>query len=147
MPVDTSQEVLSTEGGAACPACLTVVSTAVELADYRLFACPRCRSWSSDALIRGAATSFEPENYFRNASSDRDKWELLWRRLHRAPADLEAVLDVGCGTGAYLGYLHALNPELRLEGIELDPGRADEARATTPSARPIEKLSSFHRAC
>lgn len=126
---------MSTEGGDSCPACLATARVRVEFDSYRLFGCSRCGCWSSDALVRGAATSFEPENYFRNAECDRDKWAELWRRLERAPGDMGAALDVGCGTGAYLRYLRGLSPSMRLEGIEVEVARAEEARVRNPSAR------------
>ncbi|WP_110814174.1 tRNA1(Val) (adenine(37)-N6)-methyltransferase [Pseudoroseicyclus aestuarii] len=40
----------------------------------------------------------------------------------------EAVLELGCGTGAALLCLGARVPDLRLTGVELQPGYADLAR-------------------
>ncbi len=136
--MSNAQSLLSTEGGRSCPVCGETTSSRVDLIDYQLFECTRCGCWSSDASARGAGTSFVPENYFSRADSDRDKWEELWRRLvlqvegvaSGPQADREiSALDVGCGTGAYLSHLRArLGKDARLEGIELDPERAEESR-------------------
>lgn len=126
---------LVTLGGELCPVCAARAPRAIDVGDFALHGCPECGAWSSDALARGAATSFEPARYFENAQLDRDKWEALWARLARRGAPLQSVLDVGCGTGAFLAFLAARDPALRREGIELDTARADAARARDPGAR------------
>ncbi len=126
----------TTEGGDRCPVCDAVAAPAASFEDYRLFACPACRCWSSDALARGAVASFETLNYFENADLDRPKWEALLARLEAEfearGTPLDSALDVGCGTGAYLAFLERTRPGMRLEGIEIDPGRAAQARARSP---------------
>ena len=124
---------LSTRGGTDCPVCAESVVEAADLGDYRLFRCSDCGCWSSDALVRGAATSFAPSDYFEHADADRDKWEALLARLGGRPA-AGGVLDVGCGTGAFLAFMGRVRPDLRREGVELDPERAAEARARDPEA-------------
>ncbi|MFN8641684.1 MAG: class I SAM-dependent methyltransferase [Candidatus Binatia bacterium] len=123
---------LTTEGGRLCPVCREPARRAIDVDDYALFACPACGCWSSDALVRGAATSFVPAQYFGNAALDRPKWDDLRRRI--GPRPLAGALDVGCGTGHFLAYLHAQYPAARLVGIELDPERAARARALVPAA-------------
>jgi 2-polyprenyl-3-methyl-5-hydroxy-6-metoxy-1,4-benzoquinol methylase len=86
-------------------------------------------------MVRGAVNSFVPESYFENAGVDRDKWEALRDRLEDRGARIRSVLDVGCGTGAYLAYLRDEIPGTHREGIELDPVRAAEARTRDPEAR------------
>lgn len=123
---------LTTEGGTLCPICRAPARRAIDVDDYALFACPGCGCWSSDALPRGAATSFVPEQYFGNAELDRPKWEDLRRRLGAMVPT--CALDVGCGTGHFLAYLHGAFPAARLVGIEMDRERAARARALVPAA-------------
>jgi 2-polyprenyl-3-methyl-5-hydroxy-6-metoxy-1,4-benzoquinol methylase len=124
---------LATEGGTACPVCAAPAAPEIEIPEYRLFRCPRCGSWSSDARLRGAKTSFEPRGYFDNDDADRPRWDALLTRLGR-PAPPGSVLDVGCGTGAFLAWLAQRFPASRRTGIELDPERAARARERDPAA-------------
>jgi 2-polyprenyl-3-methyl-5-hydroxy-6-metoxy-1,4-benzoquinol methylase len=127
--------VLTTAGGTACPVCRAPAAPRIDLGDYRLFACERCGSWSSDALARGARTSFEPASYFANAAADRARWEDVVRRVRLDAAREPRVLDVGCGRGDFLRWLGERAAATRRHGIELDPERAREARRADPGAR------------
>lgn len=64
---------------------------------------------------------------------------------HEAPLDLAmidhfvsqlatdaSVLDAGCGAGRMLAHLSALNPSLRLKGVDLSPAMVAEARTAHP---------------
>jgi 2-polyprenyl-3-methyl-5-hydroxy-6-metoxy-1,4-benzoquinol methylase len=133
--VTAAPEQLATEGGQRCPVCAGHTRPRLDLGDFRLLHCGECGSWASDALVRGAETSFEPESYFDNARLDRDKWEALFDRLGPAAGSIRSVLDVGCGTGAYLHWLRERLPDVRCEGIELDPERAATAARANPQAR------------
>jgi len=118
---------LTTEGGTACPVCAAPAAPEIEIPEYRLFRCARCGCWSSDARARGAHVSFEPRDYFGNDDADRPKWEALLARLGGG-ARMGSVLDVGCGTGAFLAHLAERFPGCQRAGIELDVGRAARAR-------------------
>lgn len=133
MAIATEGGRLTTEGGSTCPVCGAQAVARIDLSDFRLLRCPRCGCWSSDALARGATTSFEPESYFENAELDRDKWDALFDRIGTR-REIRSVLDVGCGTGAYLRYLRQTLPPMRRVGIELDPERAATALAGDPQA-------------
>jgi 2-polyprenyl-6-hydroxyphenyl methylase/3-demethylubiquinone-9 3-methyltransferase len=130
-----TDDLLSTEGGRACPVCGERATAAIELPDYRLFRCRGCGCWSSDALVRGASTSFEPGRYFGNVDADLAKWRTLLRRLEQRGGRPRSVLDVGCGTGGFLAFLAERLPDASREGIELDAGRAARARELVPTAR------------
>lgn len=109
--------------------CGARVEVEAELPDFRLFRCTACGCRSSDALERGATTSFEPADYFGNADCDRAKWERLARIVEARGAAPASVLDVGCGNGAYLRWVAERWPEATRTGVELDTERAEEARA------------------
>lgn len=125
---------LVTRGGDACPVCRAHTARAIDVGHFALYRCPDCGAWSSDALARGAATSFEPERYFENAALERASWEKLFAELARAGLRPRSALDVGCGTGEFLAFLAAQGVERR-SGIELDPLRAERARLRDPAAR------------
>jgi 2-polyprenyl-3-methyl-5-hydroxy-6-metoxy-1,4-benzoquinol methylase len=85
--------------------------------------------------MTGASTTFVPANYFGNEGADEKKWNDLIQRLQCSGQELQSVLDVGCGRGAFLRFLRAQYPGILLTGIELDPERADQARCAVPDAR------------
>lgn len=138
MKREASHSELATAGGSVCPVCASRVGPSIDTGEYQLFSCKRCGSWCSDALVRGAATSFTPDKYFENDAADRDKWRELERRLDKAQRRIESVLDIGCGTGAFLSYLCDRRPGLRQVGIELDPERAQRAQDANPAAKIVQ---------
>lgn len=115
----------------SCPACGHAVATTMDLGNFSLYGCAECGCWWSDALRRQATTSFTPEKYFSQPDADRPRWQALLQRL---PAPPRAVLDVGCGNGAFLRFVQDAAPGARLAGIELDAGRAQAARERNPLA-------------
>jgi SAM-dependent methyltransferase len=125
---------LTTTGGAHCPVCGGSAAPSADAGGFRLYACPGCHCWSSDALARGATASFTPNAYFENAASDKARWTALLDRVSQHDLAVRSVLDVGCGTGAFLAYLRAQMPSAAVAGIELDAGRAGHARAAAPGA-------------
>ena len=127
-------ESLTTVGGELCPVCGAVAAPAAVFPDYQLHRCRACGCWSSDAHERGATTSFEPETYFENADLDRPKWAALLRSLEARDRRVRSLLDVGCGTGAFLGWVSQAHPDIDCEGIEIDTDRASEARDRNPRA-------------
>jgi 2-polyprenyl-3-methyl-5-hydroxy-6-metoxy-1,4-benzoquinol methylase len=118
----------TTFGGTACPVCTASAPPAIEIPGYRLYRCSDCGCWSSDARVRGAQTSFEPRQYFANDGADRSRWDELFARLGGRDPVLDSILDVGCGTGAFLGEVARRLPGSRRTGIEIDPTRAALAR-------------------
>lgn len=50
------------------------------------------------------------------------------------PAQPDAVLDVGCGTGRLLGSIHERWPDAKLMGIDPTPGMVERARQLNSSA-------------
>ncbi|WP_447979316.1 class I SAM-dependent methyltransferase [Candidatus Nitrospira bockiana] len=102
---------------------------------FTLFRCKECGCLSSDALVRHAATTFVPQRYFGREDRDKAKWKRLLPRITKDWRRPRSVLDVGCGGGAFLGFLEHQGSEMMLAGIEVDKGRAEQARARVPTAR------------
>lgn len=128
---------LTTRGGDLCPVCRAPARAAIDVESHRLFACPECGCWSSDALVRGASTSFDPGAYHAHADADAPRWRDLIERRKRAGRAPASVLDVGCGRGAFLRFAAGACPGARLAGIELDAERAIDARSACPGARIV----------
>ena len=69
---------------------------------------------------------------------------LFYRRVHQRilrrwhPARGERVLDVGCGTGLFVGQLAREFNDLELHGLDLSAHMLAEARRTTPGANFVE---------
>ncbi|MBM4196663.1 MAG: class I SAM-dependent methyltransferase [Gammaproteobacteria bacterium] len=122
----------TTLGGASCPVCGAITRRAADLGDFRLHACAACGSWSSDALVRGATTSFQPQAYFDHAEDERPRWETLRQAIQ--PLAPRSVLDVGCGGGEYLAWTTGAFAPAQATGIELDTGRARRAAERNPRA-------------
>jgi len=133
--MESKSENLTTLGGEKCPVCGAIAEFTVDLSDYRLFRCSQCECWSSDALLRGAQTSFEASDYFGNAELDRGKWVALLQRMDEEGRALQSVLDVGCGTGAFLSFIGRERPDCRREGIEIDSERAQQSRDRNPGVQ------------
>jgi SAM-dependent methyltransferase len=127
-------EVLTTLGGSACPACGGAARPRIDLGDFRLYACATCECWSSDALVRGARTSFQPNAYFANADADAARWDALLRRIRIGGSATTRVLDVGCGRGDFLAFVARRIPASERSGIEIDAERARDARNADPQA-------------
>jgi 2-polyprenyl-3-methyl-5-hydroxy-6-metoxy-1,4-benzoquinol methylase len=124
----------TTLGGGACPVCAATADRAADAGGFSLYACADCGTWSSDALARGAKTSFAPAGYFGNAAADEPRWGALLDRVAARGGTVRTLLDVGCGTGAFLAFAGRRVHGARLTGIELDAERAAQARAANPGA-------------
>ncbi len=123
-----------TLGGSNCPLCATPARQKLNLSEYQLFRCNHCGCWSSNAAAHRSRTTFEPVNYFQNDAADNQRWREFFRQYLADDDERVALLDLGCGTGAFLKYVAEHHPQVRLYGIELDPTRASMARAQVPSA-------------
>jgi len=61
----------------------------------------------------------------------------------RESAEINAVLDVGCGTGQLLRRMAGRYPDAELVGVDPSPGMTRQAQAATGSDRHIEFLSAY----
>ncbi len=50
------------------------------------------------------------------------------------PSDATSLLDIGCNVGDLLTYCGAVNPALRLSGVEINPAALAKARENLPDA-------------
>lgn len=127
-------QVLATCGGDGCPVCRAPVRPRIHLGAYTLFACETCSCWCSDAGARNVPTGFDPADYFDNDGADRARWRSLLSNVAEQGEMPRKILDVGCGTGAFLEEAAHQVPSAELTGIELDPERAAFARRRNPEA-------------
>lgn len=69
----------------------------------------------------------------------RHRWAVPWKlepllRAVRSLGDVADILDVGCGTGDYLGALHRAQPQHRYHGFDISPEMLFIARSRCPWA-------------
>lgn len=127
-----SHSSLATLGGDHCPVCDAHVSLCIATGDYHLFRCSVCHSWCSDAFFRDAESSFTyEENYFGHAEEDQKRWHALLGNLEAKGFPMQSILDVGCGSGAFLAYARS-NHNIRCAGIEINPAFAHMAEQANP---------------
>jgi SAM-dependent methyltransferase len=69
----------------------------------------------------------------QNPHGEADFLERLWRRVHPDRPGPLSILDAGCGTGRLAIELARRGHDV--EGVDLDPGMLDAARAKGPSIR------------
>src|SRR5690606_9774345 len=105
---------------------------------------------SSRGAQRGLMRSETAEAVRRDYTGLAAQYEHRWRAFNavvrewvreRWPRALPAgarVLDLGCGTGAFLAALAAREPALSLVGLDLTPALLAEARRRAPTAWLIE---------
>ncbi len=84
----------------------------------------------------GGSVSADYERRWQTFNATVRDWVLA--RWPRALDPGARVLDIGCGTGAFLGAIAARYPVLELTGLELTPALLVEARRRAPSAHLIE---------
>ncbi|MGH3473923.1 MAG: SAM-dependent methyltransferase [Aeromicrobium sp.] len=82
----------------------------------------RWREAWNDALYgpTGFFLHSRPTNHFRTSVTSSDVFAEAVARLARETG-LDAVVDVGAGGGELLARLHAMDPALRLTGVDLAP--------------------------
>ncbi|MBU0724738.1 MAG: WecB/TagA/CpsF family glycosyltransferase [Alphaproteobacteria bacterium] len=134
-----------------------------------LFRCGQCAgAYLAPGLTKAASHRFYAQDYRRlfpieaaRAYDDAYLEQIAARQtgLHRAgmvQAGIPlqgAVLEIGCGTGAFLGQLHRLRPDLQLYGSEIDRRIAGCALDGAPltwlppddySGRSYDLIALFH---
>src|SRR5690242_11931798 len=69
---------------------------------------------------------------WKTAESQRVRFEALTRV---APLKNSKILDVGCGLGAFWGYLKEQEIPVKYTGVDLFPGVISEAKKIYPEAK------------
>ena len=77
--------------------------------------------------------------YARDSTAQRSAAELLLALAEVAPSD--DVLDVGCGTGAFLARLRAATGG-RVVGVDPSPRMIDEARKAAPARVELARMAA-----
>lgn len=97
---------------------------------------PRAGHSDADAIRRDYAhLAAEYERRWADFNATARDWVLAhWPDL---PANAR-VLDIGCGTGAWLETLARQSPGYRLAGLDLSPAQLTEARRRLPAVTLIE---------
>jgi trans-aconitate methyltransferase len=107
----------------ACPVCDSHTELAWRHPEADLYRCPTCDHCFSRPSSIDEPEEYGPEYYtevHRNWFNNPDL--KLFRKLHAeivAFNPTASILDVGCGNGNFLKYLHERSPSLRLTGVEI----------------------------
>ena len=80
--------------------------------------------------------------FFSARLSDYEEHMTIWREAYIAferllPADVQTVLDLGCGTGLELDVLLARRPHLQVTGVDLCPDMLDRLRRKHPQVHAL----------
>ena len=106
-----------------CPICKTISVIYPLKVDVNLYRCPNCNHCFTDISVLNEMESYD-ENYFivRHPNWFKNPNIKLFHYISNALQNLPSgakVLDVGCGKGDLLRYLHHNNIGLDLTGIDL----------------------------
>jgi SAM-dependent methyltransferase len=106
-----------------CPVCAAASGLAFRHRDADLYRCPDCDHCFSDIASMRAEEPYDARYYdetHRNWFEHPHVWlfEQIRRRL-RNLGSAPSVLDIGCGRGDFLRWLHAKEPAWDLTGIDL----------------------------
>jgi SAM-dependent methyltransferase len=106
-----------------CSVCGGPAALEITYGDIDLYRCPSCDHCLTDHERLQADERYGPEYYeltHRNwfLHPNIKLFQLIWKSIESLKPDA-AVLDVGCGKGDLLKYLHQKSPDLRLTGIDL----------------------------
>lgn len=104
-----------------CPICGEAASFAYAHPEADIHRCPRCTHVFSDpASIRGSE-QYSAEYYeeaHRNWFAHPNIRLFSWIESH-LPKTIQSLVDIGCGRGQFLEFLHRRRPSLRLVGVDL----------------------------
>ncbi len=130
-----------------CPLCAHAPPrTVYRFADFQVLKCPACdNAWRSNMYDEGKIAQIYCEDDYQDnpyfacdpnseEASRSDRFANYRRSLDRVAQHLEPgrLLDIGCGTGAFLCVAQEYG--WVLEGVEISPELARQARANVPAA-------------
>ncbi|HBB41458.1 MAG: hypothetical protein COW73_11295 [Nitrospirae bacterium CG18_big_fil_WC_8_21_14_2_50_70_55] len=112
-----------------CPVCATASPLEHRAAPAAIYRCPACDHAFSDPASIRAPESYDPAYYAKVhkhwfANPNIPLFQHVARYLE-ALGEQPSVLDVGCGKGDFLRYLHATHPNATLTGIDFSPPAAE----------------------
>jgi SAM-dependent methyltransferase len=138
---------------ASCPACQSPgAKYAFEKATYQIYECVSCRS----LFVDPCPTFSELEAFYKDTSIGKlssvcwaddanssgshlqEVWEEALAEI-KAASGYGALLDVGCGTGRFLGFARSRG-WTDLSGLELVPHIAEQARSRTGAKVTVAAL-------
>lgn len=106
-----------------CPICGGSAKFAYDHPDSEIWRCRNCTHaftrLDTMSVVEGYSTDYyddEHKKWFENPNTALFEWICA-----NIPDDAKSVLDIGCGRGDFLQYLHMSRPDLELVGIDLSP--------------------------
>jgi len=107
-----------------CPICLSPSRLDQECKDARIHFCEACCHRFSDLSSLRNVENYGPDYYEKNwfQNDNVQLFDMICKLLDRLNPDA-SILDVGCGNGAFLRYLHRKSPHFSLTGVDLAPNQ------------------------
>lgn len=113
-----------------CPVCGTLSPFEQPHPEADLYRCPACDHCFSDTGAMARFEAYDPDYYeVTHRNWFAHPHIALFARIYDEIAAVNphaSVLDLGCGRGDLLKYLHGRNPQLELTGIDLSPNAPAE---------------------
>jgi 2-polyprenyl-3-methyl-5-hydroxy-6-metoxy-1,4-benzoquinol methylase len=117
---------------------------------YRVYACPLCESvfcpdhhaQTSPDYVSRTDRDLTEEVLWLQGRHKRDAYDQLFKLLRLRKAAVEAVLDVGCGTGGFLRYAREMGVR-RLYGYDASEAQARLTSPEFPMVRSATSLSEY----
>ena len=104
-----------------CPICGEAAMLAYVHPEANIHRCPKCTHVFSDVASIRASEHYSPEYYeeaHRNWFAHPNVRLFCWIES-QLPKSVQSVVDIGCGRGQFLDFLHRNRPHLRLVGVDL----------------------------
>jgi SAM-dependent methyltransferase len=113
----------------ACPICQTTACFMATHPEANIYRCECCTHAFSDPGSMPRQESYGPDYY----NDTHRRWfehpnTALFKRITAVIPTGASVIDVGCGRGDFLRYLHRNRPEVQLTGIDYSPNQDEKIR-------------------
>jgi 2-polyprenyl-3-methyl-5-hydroxy-6-metoxy-1,4-benzoquinol methylase len=104
-----------------CPICGEAAMLAYFHPEANIHRCPKCTHVFSDVASIRASEHYSAEYYeeaHRNWFAHPNVRLFGWIES-QLPKSAQSVVDIGCGRGQFLDFMHHIRPNLRLVGVDL----------------------------
>lgn len=106
-----------------CPVCKKESKLALRCTEVDLYRCPSCDHCFSDIDSIEVHEKYDPDDYNEKHRNFFEHPDLqLYKEILKCITDYKkdaSIIDIGCGKGSFLKYIHEKNPRFSLTGLDL----------------------------